>query len=120
MGRKILRYFILVGVLLIIYFSFFAEAERITALGGDKLWHVLAFGFLGLTGAVAFPRGRRLVMVIVGLAIFGLAIESVQFVMPGRSAHFSDIVANLAGLSSGLVLAVSAKLLISRRIGDAS
>ncbi len=120
MDLKISRIIFLVGVLLIIYFSFYAEAEKIDVLGGDKLWHVLAFGLLGLTGAVAFPKGHRLLMVIVGLIIFGLVIEFVQFIMPGRSAHLSDIIANLVGLSSGLVLAVSANYLIIRRIDKAS
>lgn len=109
-----------VGVFLVIFFSFYAEAEKIEALGGDKLWHVLAFGFLGLMGAIAFPKGHRLFMIIAGLVIFGLAIEIVQFITPSRSAHLGDIIANLVGLSCGIAAAVSANLLGIRRIGGAS
>jgi VanZ family protein len=92
----------------------------IETLGGDKLWHVLAFGFLGLMGAIAFPKGHRLFMIIAGLIIFGTVIEIVQFIMPNRSAHLGDIIANLVGLSCGIVVAVSANLLVIRRIDRAS
>jgi len=120
MGLKISQVFFFVGVFLVIYFSFFAEAEGFQILGGDKLRHVLAFGFLGLTGAIACPSGYRLLMVVVGLVIFGLAIESVQYIMPDRSAHLSDMIANLVGLSCGIVAAVAANFLIFRRIDRAS
>jgi len=59
-------------------------------------------------------------MVVVGLVVFGLAIEFVQIIMPDRSAHLSDIIANLVRLSSGFVLAVGANILFIRRSDKAS
>ncbi len=86
MSQNILKFFFFIGVLLIIWFSLYVEAEKIQALGGDKLWHVLAFGFLGLMSVLACPNRRRLAIIIAGLVVFGLSIEFVQFIMPGRSA----------------------------------
>jgi VanZ family protein len=119
-GLKISQVFFLVGVLLVVYFSLYAEAVRFQVLGGDKLWHVLAFGFLGLTGAIVCPSGYRLLMAFAGLVVFGLMIEMVQFIMPGRSAHLSDFIANFVGLSCGFVLAVGAKFWSIRRSDKAS
>ncbi len=116
MSQKILRFFFFVGVLLIIWFSLYAQAEMFQALGGDKLWHVLAFGFLGLTSVFICRNGRRLLMVVLGLVIFGLGIELAQFIMPDRSADLGDIIANLLGISFGLALAVIAYRLNIRRI----
>ena len=120
MRHNILRLFFFIGVLLIIWFSLYVEAERFQGLGGDKLWHVLAFGFLGLTSALACPNRRRLAIIVAGLVVFGLGIEFVQFITPGRSADLIDVIANLVGLSAGLTLAVIARLLKIRRNGTAS
>ena len=120
MSQNILRFFFLVGVLLIIWFSLYAQAEMFQALGGDKLWHVLAFGFLGLTSAFTCRSGRRLLMVVLGLVVFGLGIELTQFIMPDRSADLGDIIANFLGISSGLALAAIAYRLNIRRIAKTS
>lgn len=119
MVQNISRFFFLVGISLVVLFSVASEADMPQALGGDKLWHVLAFGFLGLMSAFACPNGRRLAIIVVGLVVFGLGIELTQFIMPGRSADLGDIIANLLGISSGLVLAVFAYRLNIRRIGKA-
>lgn len=120
MSQNILRFFFLVGVLLIIWFSLYAQAEMFKILVSDKLWHVLAFGFLGLTSALTCRNGRRLLTVILGLVVFGLGIELAQFIMPDRSADLGDIIANLLGISSGLALAVIAYRLNFRRIAKTS
>ena len=120
MSQKIWRFFFLVGVLLIIWFSSYAQAEMFQDLGGDKLWHVLAFGFLGVTSVFTFRNRRHLFMVVLGLVVFGLGIELAQFIMPDRSADLGDIIANLLGISSGLALAVIAYRLNTPRIGKTS
>ena len=119
MAQTISRCFFLVGILLVVWFSFGSEAEMFQALGGDKLWHVLAFGFLGLTSALACPNGRRLAIVVAGLVVFGLGIELAQFTTPDRSADLGDIIANLLGISAGLALVMTAYRLNIRRIGKA-
>ena len=50
---------------------------------GDKVEHVIAYAVLGLLGAASSERG--VLRVILGLAVFGLAIELLQAFSPGRA-----------------------------------
>jgi len=72
----------------------------------DKLLHMGAYGVLGAWfGAVYLPR--RAPVIGLALAVLGLSIEFVQAQLGYRSGDWADMAANLAGLTAGLMLAVT-------------
>jgi VanZ family protein len=89
---------------------------------GDKVEHVIAYAVLGLLGAASSERsGTR---TILGLAVFGLAIEMLQTFSPGRSPDLIDLLADIAGASLGsglaLLLRHMTSLLIDKNAGSAT
>lgn len=80
---------------------------------GDKLLHVLAFLVLAGLAAFAYPR-LHLIMIFIGLALFGAAIEAVQAIPAlGREASWIDWLADL-GAAAVVLLAVGAVRLLRR------
>jgi len=69
-----------------------------------SLEHVAAFALLGLAFGLAYPN-RRILLALIGVAVAAL-METLQLVVPGRHAYFSDFVINAAGVCAGLVIAV--------------
>ena len=80
--------------------------------------HILAFVTLVVVGAVAWGLCRQLV---VGLAIYAIALELAQMLSPGRQTTLGDMAASLAGVAIGVALAQAfgrAKMRLSdRRLG---
>jgi len=68
-----------------------------------SLEHVAAFALLGLAFGLAYP-GRRLLLVVIGVAAAAL-METLQLMVPGRHAYFSDFVINAGGVCAGLAVA---------------
>lgn len=68
----------------------------------DKLEHGLAFGFLAVTGAVAFPGRASLLRLGFGLPALGALFEVLQLFIPGREAAVADALANSIGVAIGL------------------
>ena len=67
----------------------------------DKAAHGLAFFALSLTGVVAWGR-RRLIVLFVGLAAAGAAIELLQATpFVARDAELFDWVADITGVAAG-------------------
>jgi VanZ family protein len=69
-----------------------------------SLEHVAAFALLGLAFGLAYPS-RRLLLAVIGIAAAAL-METLQQMVPGRHAYFSDFVINAGGACAGLVVAV--------------
>ena len=70
----------------------------------DKLEHVIAYAVLGFLGAVSDPRGHSVAVAwrtVLGLALFGIAIEALQSLSPGRSPDGFDAVADVIGAAAG-------------------
>jgi VanZ family protein len=85
-------------------------------LGWDKLNHVVAFMTMAFCGHFAFrQRPRATFWVVFLLMALGLAIELVQFGVPGREADVVDLFADGVGLASGLVLAMGLAHRLDRR-----
>jgi VanZ family protein len=96
--------------------AFYAAAVLVAALSlapsatlpptsiGDKVEHVIAYAVLGLLGAASSER--RSMRVILGLAVFGAAIELLQTFSPGRAPDPLDVVADIAGACLGCGLAI--------------
>jgi len=89
---------------------------------GDKVEHVIAYAVLGLLGVASSERS--MMRVILGLAVFGIAIEMLQAFSPGRSSDPLDVLADITGttLGSGLatLLRHMTSLLIDKGAGSAT
>ncbi len=68
------------------------EAEQLSARFGDKLLHVLAYGFMTMLGfaAVNAPPLHRTAITVGGIALLGLADEAIQSFLPYRNASLID------------------------------
>src|ERR1051326_1089238 len=69
-----------------------------------SLEHVAAFALLGLAFGLAYPNWRML-LALIGVVSAAL-METLQLVVPGRHAYFSDFFINAAGACAGLAAAV--------------
>jgi VanZ family protein len=71
---------------------------------GDKLLHFLGFAILALwfLGAV---EPRHSLVVVAGLAGYGVLIEVLQSLTPYRSADPFDVLSDIAGIFAGWLLA---------------
>jgi len=70
----------------------------------DKLAHFLIFLFLGILGLVAWHGAAAQYQVISFLAIYGAAIEVIQFFVDKRSMSLGDWIMDLLGLISALLV----------------
>ena len=71
----------------------------------DKAQHVIAYAVLGLLGTAAYQR--RATRVILGLAVYGTALEFLQTFSPGRSPDVADAIADIIGASLGAGAAIA-------------
>lgn len=65
----------------------------------DKAQHAIGFFGLAMTGLLAYPGHLR--RVLVGLALFGIAIEVTQWLTGWRQGDWQDWVADCVGLVVG-------------------
>lgn len=73
----------------------------VPSTGWDKSNHALGFAVLALLGAVSWPCRRH--RVLVGLAVYGGAIELAQAASGIRFGEWLDWGADLAGLAIGFL-----------------
>ncbi|MBA1275176.1 VanZ family protein [Stutzerimonas azotifigens] len=69
----------------------------------DKLYHWLGFMVLTLCAQVAHPRAA-LVTVLASVLAIGASIELIQAFLPTRIGSWKDMLANLAGATSGALI----------------
>lgn len=73
----------------------------------EALWpaadtvHMLAFAVLGVIARLALPRTRA-GWIILGVLLFSIVTELLQFYVPGRTPLVSDVRDNMLGLVAGL------------------
>lgn len=77
---------------------------------GDKAEHVVAYVVLALLGATSSERG--IARTILGLSVFGGAIELLQALSPGRSPDALDAAADIAGACIGCGLAAPLRRMV--------
>lgn len=71
----------------------------------SDIWlHTLTFAVLALWFSGQYAR-RSYWRIVAGLVAFGLFIELVQRVLPYRSAEWRDLVADIAGVTTGILVA---------------
>lgn len=78
--------------------------------GGDKTAHVVMYAVLGFLSARAALRSSvapsRLILVVLGIAVFAAVDEAHQLAIPGRSADRLDWYADIVGASLGCCIAL--------------
>ncbi len=102
------RAYVWLTAALLVYISW--EALRPEPAGSglqhlDKLLHFSAFATLALPSALALaPSRRNTWAVAAALLLYGALIEIVQTYVPGRDASWWDLLADAAGIATGLLL----------------
>jgi VanZ family protein len=66
----------------------------------DKAEHALGFAGLGFLGCLSYPGRTR--WVVVGLVLFGAAVECAQALTGWRTGDWADWVADCVGLALGM------------------
>ncbi|MFT5807196.1 MAG: VanZ family protein [Moritella dasanensis] len=96
------RLLLVLVVLVICLLAFGKPSTNIPEFGYDKLNHFIAFATLALLFDYSFPNSTiTLFMTLLG---FGIFIEFIQGMIPGRTTSHWDIIADLIGITSYLIL----------------
>lgn len=91
--------------LVITILSLLPPANGIEIPTNDKVGHFLAYATLTLNFSLLFNEfSKKHLILLVGIIIYGTAIEFLQGFIPGRQPSFLDILANTGGAFIGLTL----------------
>jgi VanZ family protein len=95
---------LLVG--LVVYFSLapLPEVKGMEFPFADKVGHFFAYGFLTLWFGQVFKRKSGSLLIACGLAALGVVLEFLQATTGYRTFEVSDMAANTAGATVGLLL----------------
>ena len=96
------RLLFIIVILTICILAFGKPATDMPQLSYDKLNHFIAFVTLALLFDYSFPN--RTITLFITLLGFGIFIEFIQGMIPGRTTSHWDIVADLIGISCYLIL----------------
>lgn len=102
---EVRTYWVWCSLFLCVFITFLSLtplAELPKAYGSDKLHHFIAYGVLVLPLALRKPR--YWFIVVIGFVLLSGAIELIQ-PQVNRHGGWLDMLANVGGLSCGLVLA---------------
>lgn len=69
--------------------------------GDDLVLHGVAYGVLVILGGMLW---RRLRWVAVAVLVYSTALEGLQYFVPAREVHLSDLAANVVGVFAGLAI----------------
>lgn len=84
------------------YFGVARSGLGQTIAGSDLLLHYTGYMVLIISARIA--HGQRQTLLFTGLLAYSIAIEIIQYFLPYRTFSLLDILANLAGLSTGAVV----------------
>lgn len=85
--------------------------------GADKLQHLLGYAVLSAFAVMLFAQERAQLRAAVALALLGLAIEGAQGALTAsRTADPLDLLANVAGVLSGLSLRATGVARLLQRV----
>lgn len=71
----------------------------------DKIAHTLAYAMLMVWFSQIFRHEVTRMLIVIGLSLFGLGMELIQGLVPGRQLDFADMVANTIGITCAWALA---------------
>lgn len=81
----------------------------------DKLVHACLFAVLGALGARSWPDSSQRWRIGWGLFFLTVFTEALQSVIPGRSASFGDLLADMLGAGAALFVSSFAPVVPSRK-----
>jgi len=93
--------FILV-IVAICWLAFSQVTTPVAQLSYDKLNHLIAFATLALLFDYSFPQ--KTITLFFTLLLFGIFIELMQSMIPSRSSSHWDLIADLIGITSYLII----------------
>ena len=65
----------------------------------DKIAHALAYATLMVWFSQIFRHDVTRMLLVIGLTLFGLGMELIQGLLPGRQLDYADMVANTVGIT---------------------
>ena len=92
-------------VLCVVFLSLTPAPVQVPVTGGDKLGHLLAYGSMMIWFSNLHANLRSRVLLAIGFAAMGVALEFVQGWTGYRTFDIADMAANAAGVLAGWALA---------------
>jgi VanZ family protein len=86
----------------VLVLSLAPATEELPTTGWDKSNHFLGFCVLAILGLLAYPA--RLFHVVIGLLVYGGAIELLQSLTPHRLGDWADWLADAIGVAIGMAI----------------
>ncbi len=97
---RVLQFYVLLA--LTTYFGVTRSGLGQSLAGSDLFLHYAAYMVLMISARIA--HGQRQMLLFTCLLVYSIAIEIIQYFLPYRTFSLLDILANLAGLSTGAVI----------------
>ncbi len=113
--QSIARWALFAGIVSAVAFAVLPIGAAIFGLGQGVWQHIIAFGVLAFSAAVAYPSPRSHVKIGIALIAFGGLLEAAQMYVPGRWPNFTDVVINALATILGLLVARLARTVLSRQ-----
>jgi len=83
----------------------------------DVVLHLLAFSYLTTALGLAYYAPSRPLAPVAWMALYGVAIEAIQYFIPGRDAEVKDLVVDAFGIALGLLIWLRVLVPLSKRFG---
>ncbi|WP_417529966.1 VanZ family protein [Marinobacter lipolyticus] len=100
--RPLWQLALLISVIAILYLATTSQPYPLPSSPNDKINHLIAFTELTILARLGWPRMPG-IWLVVGLCLYGLAIELVQSQLPYREFSMADLIADAAGIAIGLL-----------------
>ena len=81
----------------------------------DVVLHLFAFSYLTAALGFAYFASSRWARVVAWMALWGVAIEVIQYFIPSRDAEVKDLVVDAFGIALGLLIWLRALVPLSKR-----
>ena len=118
MLRVFFQIIFLLLLALYIYLGVISIPRDVLANNKDLLAHAIGYFILIITGFLAYSPRIAWQFLIIGLLLFSLLIECIQYFLPWRSFSWLDMLANGSGLLLGLIACrLAKKLWLNRLLG---
>ncbi|WP_457669766.1 VanZ family protein [Thiolapillus sp.] len=103
------------ALLLITYMALTPLPDLLQQSVNDKLGHGLVFALLSFLSHAAWPRRAFGWRHGLPLLAYGIALECLQYFVPGRYFSYLDMLADASGIAAYLL---ASRLLLSLRLGN--
>lgn len=100
--RHLFQLLLVCVIIMICWLAFSDPTTQAVSLGYSKLNHFFAFAALALLFDYSFPQ--KTITLFFTLITFGIFIEFIQGMIPSRTTSHWDIVADLIGITSYLII----------------